>query len=135
VVHRFTYRDLLAKADILAADLLKKGLGTEEPVGIVVGPVERLCPLNCSLSSRIGCLDHQAWHGVVYQGQRGQLAQFNVLPIETVLNPEYQTEKHGEINAMSGKSEGHRSTVFLCLVFRIQNRFDGQDIELRDFAR
>lgn len=126
--HRFTYRDLLAKADILAADLLKKGLGTEEPVGIVVGPgwqqiIARVAVLRAGgtsvpidpsapdiqLHAMLGDLSTR--FVMTTNNLAGKVSQFNILPIETVLDPEYQTEKHGEINAMSGKSEGHRSHI------------------------
>lgn len=124
--HRFTYRDLLAKADILAADLLHKGIATEEPVGIVAGPgwqqviaqvaVLRAGGTSTPIDPSVPDIQLHAMLGelsiqlvMTTENLWARVSQFEVLLIETVLNPERQTERYGEIDVISGRSECHRS--------------------------
>ncbi|CAI7652281.1 unnamed protein product [Penicillium viridicatum] len=124
--HRFKYKELLAKTDILAADLLEKGLGVEDPVGIVAGPgwqqiiaqvaVLRAGGTSVPIDPSVPDIQLHAMLGelsiqfvMTTNNLSARVSQFEVLFIETVLNLERQTEKYGKMKAISRESEGHRS--------------------------
>lgn len=124
--HRFKYKEILAKADILAADPLKKGLGVEDPVGIVAGPgwqqiiaqvaVLRAGGTSTPIDPSVPDIQLHAMLGelsirfvMTTKNLSARVSQFEVLFIESVLNLERQIEKYGQMMVTSKKSECHRS--------------------------
>ncbi|KAJ6092360.1 hypothetical protein N7467_004329 [Penicillium canescens] len=123
---RFTYRDLLAKADVLAVDLAKKGLDVEEPVGIVIGtgwqqviaqvavlraggtctPIDPSVP-DAQLHAMLGNLNMRMV--ITTNDLSARVSQFGVLLAESVLDPEHQIENHDEVLVKSGRPQDHRS--------------------------
>lgn len=126
--HTLTYHELLRKAGILASDLLGKGLGIEEPVGILAGPgwyqvIAQVAVLRAGgtstpidpsvpdsqLHSMLSELDVR--YVITTDKLSERVSQFEVLCIEAVLDPKHQTEERSEIQPLSGKPEGHRSHI------------------------
>ena len=123
---RFTYRDLLAKADVLAADLAKKGVEVEEPVGIVIGkgwqqviaqvavlraggtctPIDPSVP-NVQLHAMFRALNMRIF--ITTNDLSARVSQFGVVLAESVLEPGHQKEKHDEVSVKAGRPQDHRS--------------------------
>jgi amino acid adenylation domain-containing protein/thioester reductase-like protein len=123
---RFTYHDLLTKADILAVNLIKKGIEVEEPIGIVIGPgwqqvIAQVAVLRaggtstpidpsvpdlqlhnmlCELEMRLV---------ITTQDLSDRLSQFDQLLTESVLDPENQISNHDEVLVISGRPKDHIS--------------------------
>ncbi|KAJ5302347.1 hypothetical protein PENANT_c008G03420 [Penicillium antarcticum] len=123
---RFTYRDLLAKADVLALKLAKKGIEAEEPIGILIGtgwqqviaqvavlraggsctPVDPSVP-DSQLHDMLNDLNMRM---VITTNELStRVSQFDVLLAESVLDSEHGIDDSGEILVNSEKSQDHRS--------------------------
>lgn len=123
---KLTYFNLISAADILAAKLSEKGLGVQEPVGILFGPgwqqaVSQVAvlraagsctPIDSSVSDiqlRAMLSDLGARFVLTTTDLSARVSLFEVLAIEPLLKSDRKAEIDGDISVRSGMPEDHRS--------------------------
>lgn len=124
--HRLTYSNLISAADILATKLAEKGLGIQEPVGILLGPgwqqvVSQVAVLRAAgsctpidpsvpdIQLRAMLSDLDVRFVLTTTDLSARVSQFEVLAIEQVLKSDQKLDVDGEISVKSGMPEDHRS--------------------------
>ncbi|KAJ5273641.1 hypothetical protein N7478_008766 [Penicillium angulare] len=123
---RLSYRDLIAKADTLAKDLLKKELATEEPVGILAGPgweqvLAQIAILRAGGTSTPidPSVPDKQLHSmfndlnirlvITTKALSERVSQYEFHLVEAALNSGYQEEDKKPVEVRSGQPEAYRS--------------------------